>query len=184
MTEKNYKDEDTLKELYYGQKLSMQGVADKLGCTKSKVRYWLKKHGIKRRSQSQAMAVGTGAPSLETSHHGYEKFQHCYRQNHSVLLVHRLLAVAEYGFGSVCGAEIHHKNGIPWDNRSENIEPLSEQEHKRKHANKHPMTKKLFIMELAENEGMKRREIADVVNIPTSTVCSIAAGQDVGGANV
>jgi DNA-binding CsgD family transcriptional regulator len=51
----------------------------------------------------------------------------------SQVLHHRLLAVAEYGFEAVVDKQIHHKNGIPWDNRPENIEPLTQREHIGRH---------------------------------------------------
>jgi len=47
---------------------------------------------------------------------------------------HRLLAVAEYGLDEIAGKDIHHKNNIPWDNRPENIKPMSPSEHRSHHA--------------------------------------------------
>lgn len=43
--------------------------------------------------------------------------------------VHRLASVAWFGLEAVAGNDIHHKNGIPWDNREENVEPLDHAEH-------------------------------------------------------
>jgi len=48
--------------------------------------------------------------------------------------VHRLAAIAWYGFDAVDGNHVHHKNGVRWDNREENLEPLSMTEHRRHHA--------------------------------------------------
>jgi len=50
------------------------------------------------------------------------------------VLVHRLLAVAEYGYENVCDNVIHHKNGIRWDNRPDNIEVMTRSEHSKLHA--------------------------------------------------
>ncbi|RBI58323.1 hypothetical protein DMJ13_27385 [halophilic archaeon] len=47
--------------------------------------------------------------------------------------IHRLVAVAEYGFDAVSGKHIHHKTGIPWDNRPENLSPETQSEHMREH---------------------------------------------------
>jgi len=44
----------TLRKLYVERKLSMAQVADTLGCSNHKVEYWLKRHGIERRSRSDA----------------------------------------------------------------------------------------------------------------------------------
>jgi len=63
---------------------------------------------------------------------GYEAWSHVAGDKHSVF-VHRLLAVAEYGFDAVVGKEVHHKNSIRWDNRPGNIELLSKAEHTKRH---------------------------------------------------
>ncbi|NWM54968.1 hypothetical protein GY652_27320, partial [Escherichia coli] len=34
-----------------------------------------------------------------------------------------------HGYDAVAGKQVHHKNEIPWDNRPENLEPLSDEEH-------------------------------------------------------
>lgn len=64
--------------------------------------------------------------------HGYEEWRSGAIDR---VLVHRLLAVAEWGFDAVVGKHVHHKNHIRWDNRPENIEPLDPSEHIRKHRN-------------------------------------------------
>lgn len=43
-------DEDRLRELYWGQGLDMQGVADRLGCSRITVREWMDQFGIETRS--------------------------------------------------------------------------------------------------------------------------------------
>ncbi|MFC7323299.1 HNH endonuclease [Halorubrum rutilum] len=52
------------------------------------------------------------------------------------VLVHRLLAVAEFGFDSVqSDIDVHHKNGVRWDNRPENIGLMSHSKHASYHNN-------------------------------------------------
>jgi len=46
---------DLLVELYYEQGLSMAEIAEQLGCSVNKVVYWMNKHGIERRSLSEAI---------------------------------------------------------------------------------------------------------------------------------
>lgn len=50
-----------------------------------------------------------------------------------VVLVHRLLAVAEYGFDAVQNRVVHHSNGVKWDNRPENIEIKTMSDHQSDH---------------------------------------------------
>jgi hypothetical protein len=47
-------DRDKLRYLYYDKKLSMMDIAKQLRISHAKVYYWLKKHKIKRRSQSES----------------------------------------------------------------------------------------------------------------------------------
>jgi len=64
-------------------------------------------------------------------------------RNSDYVPIHRLVAVAEYGFDAVVDKEIHHKNGMPWDNRPENLEPLSKEEHRRKESRREPLHKRI-----------------------------------------
>jgi hypothetical protein len=43
------------------------------------------------------------------------------------------LAVAEYGYDAVCNKQVHHENGVPWDNRPENLELMRIDEHAKHH---------------------------------------------------
>lgn len=49
------------------------------------------------------------------------------------VMVHRLQAVAEWGFDRVADKVVHHKNGVPWDNRIENLQLMDRGEHSRLH---------------------------------------------------
>lgn len=50
--------------------------------------------------------------------------------------VHRLLAVAKYGFSDVADRVVHHKNTVPWDNRPDNIEVMTQSDHASQHNTK------------------------------------------------
>jgi len=52
------------------------------------------------------------------------------------VLVHRLLAVSEYGYEKVCNNVVHHKNEVKWDNRPDNIEVMSRTVHAKLHADR------------------------------------------------
>jgi hypothetical protein len=71
---------------------------------------------------------------LHQDEEGYEYFGSKWEGKNEELKLHRLLAVAEYGFDKVAGKVVHHKNGIPWDNRADNIEVLTRSEHGKIHS--------------------------------------------------
>ncbi len=65
---------------------------------------------------------------------GYECWRHMIDGKNHYVAVHRLAAVAEYGFDEVAGKDIHHRNAIKWDNRPQNLVPEDKVEHCRDHA--------------------------------------------------
>lgn len=64
---------------------------------------------------------------------GYEIWDCRTSEGMKGIFVHRLLAVSEYGIEAVKDNVVHHKNKIPWDNRPENIEVMSNEEHMSHH---------------------------------------------------
>lgn len=119
-----YKDADTLRELYVEKRLSQSEVADELNCSTATVCRWLEKSGIESRSFNDGRLI-----SLRTRRDGYEEFG----AGVGNVLHHRLLAVAEFGFDAVANKHVHHKSGIPWDNRPDNIELMTNSQHLKKH---------------------------------------------------
>lgn len=120
-------------ELYHIRGLSQRQVADELDVSRDTVRYWMKKHRINSRNKSEALRQwflhqpvpfrtnpeGHEVWHDQTGQHEWDKTAH--------VLHHRLLAVA---MGEdVVGKVVHHKNGIPWDNRPSNLEVMDAGEH-------------------------------------------------------
>jgi hypothetical protein len=68
-----------------------------------------------------------------TTEHGYRFWSHRHLGEKYHVPVHRLMAVAKWGFDVVKGNIVHHKNGVEWDNRPENLEVKSQSEHIREH---------------------------------------------------
>ena len=62
------------------------------------------------------------------------------------ILVHRLLAVAEYGFDAVAGNEVNHRNKRQFDNIPANLEPVSQLDHHALHANEVWGRRRFFIL--------------------------------------
>jgi hypothetical protein len=100
------------------------------------------------------------------------------------LLVHRLLAIAEFGFDEVSGSVVHHKSNIPWDNRPENIEVMSKSEHHSLHSKgrensqskltKHEVKE---IKRLLEGSDKTHKEIGDAYGVSDAAITLISQGK-------
>jgi len=117
-----WQDKETLRELHLEKQMPASEIADALGCTADTIRNWLDKYDVPRLSSF---------PTVSTDRRGYV----IARDGRGTQFnLHRLIAVAEHSFDEVAGNEIHHENGIPWDNRPENLTPMPSEEHARTHA--------------------------------------------------
>jgi hypothetical protein len=101
--------------------MSLEQIADEEGISTTGIRKWFYRRDLTYWAHTPA--------NFETIPRGYERWSHKYQGTSEYAYVHRLVAVAEYGVDAVESKHIHHKNGIPWDNRPENIEPVSPGEH-------------------------------------------------------
>jgi len=123
-----WQDEDLLRRLYVDEGRSTYDIADEFGCSYQTVNNWLEKYGIERRSSNAGKPV-----HFTQNEDGYEVWIHDMPDGRAYVYVHRLLAVAEYGFDAVGDRDVHHRNSHPWDNRPENIKLLSHADHTRHH---------------------------------------------------
>ncbi len=131
-----YKDPDVLEELYYGERLSTREIARRFGVSGNTIHYWMDKLGVDRRNRSESgkLVKYRRPASYSTDIRGYERWRTHYNgEKEPIVSVHRLLAVSEFGFEETCDMVVHHKNGIPWDNRPENIELMSNSKHSSMH---------------------------------------------------
>lgn len=145
-TDQPWRDAETLRRLYHGQGLTTREIANRLGCSNGTVSQWLDRHDIETREnwtagvEAAKRANRVERVKLRTLDSGYEYWaSHEWRpgddsRTSEIVYVHRLLAVAEYGFDAVADQDVHHENGIPWDNRSENITLLDKGEHGKLHS--------------------------------------------------
>ncbi|ADD05235.1 uncharacterized protein Nmag_1659 [Natrialba magadii ATCC 43099] len=131
------RDESWLREQYIEYNQSAEFLAERLDCAAPTVRTWLDKHGIERRSRTEAVKLSAlhEPARYDVDTEGYARWRVFRDGQRQRVAVHRLLAVSEYGYEEVGQKVVHHKNGIPWDNRPANIEVLTAEEHGRIHAN-------------------------------------------------
>jgi len=120
-----YRSKQTLRILYHGEQLTSYEVANRLGCSQATVLRWMDRHDIETR---QAATV-KGKTSICVDEQGYERVW----SSEEYVRLHRLLAVAEWGFEAVRDMNVHHKNEIKWDNRPENLEIMTHGEHTSHH---------------------------------------------------
>ena len=125
----------TLARLHIGEGLSIPQMAKRLGCSPRTIRTKLKEHNIPAHKGRPASERTKDPPNhILEDDEGYEIVEAFVpvldedgtitdRRRKSVR-VHRLIAVAYWGFDAVCDSEIHHANGCKIDNRPGNLTPL------------------------------------------------------------
>jgi len=123
-----WKDKDTLREMYVGEKMSTYEIANYFGVSDGTIGMWLDRHGISRRYNS---------PHFKTREDGYEVVRHQVEGDTHIIRVHRLLAYAE---GLITAEElfdkdihVHHQTNIPWDNRPNKLKGMTNSEHIKMH---------------------------------------------------
>ena len=130
-TDAPWRDKETLRRLHWDEGLNQEEIASELGCTRRTITKWFGRLGLEARQ---------GRPRkpwvyFETDQSGYERWQdHCRASRSKLVRVHRLAAVAWFGWDAIQDKHVHHKNRVPWDNREENLELLTSSEHSRYHA--------------------------------------------------
>lgn len=158
--ERPWTDEDTLRRLYVEEGLSQQEVGDRLGCSASTIGNWMDKFGIKN-------THFVNRAKFRTQQNGYEQWCSTYGWEKDRLYVHQLLAVAMGTdphdlFGG--DYQIHHKNGIHWDNRPGNIETIHIVDHASEHMNKKWGDKPWRNEEMLE-KGLKKYTVSKLADL-------------------
>jgi len=138
---------DNLRRRY--RTTSKKQLADELGVSRMVVRRALRDINVEERGNSEAAKLvweqadketkeqmlepahraSVKQPRFYTSPRGYEELIHL----RNTVRVHRLAAVAWYGFDAVADKVVHHENNIPWDNREDNLRAVTAEEHARIH---------------------------------------------------
>lgn len=125
-------DSERLREMYHEHGMTIAEIAAEMGCSETAVRAAMDRHKIERRLPWEHLEKDRAARfknnrSREQVGFTVDGQTHYYS-------VHRMLAIAIWGLDEVAGKVVHHKNGIGWDNRPDNLELIDSQaEHARLH---------------------------------------------------
>jgi len=137
MSEK-YKDEGWLREQYQDKHRSAPEIAEECGVHSGTIYDWMDRFNIERDATKWGDKTRVPRATYYIDSQGYPRWQSKRRKKNGErgtenLHVHRLLAVAEYGVDAVAGMDVHHINGVRWDNRPSNIEVIGHAEHRAQH---------------------------------------------------
>lgn len=128
-----HSDPDWLSEKYHGEELTLKEMAAEAGVgSEVTILRQMEKHGLERRTAGDYLRKEN---NLRTAKHDdHEQIRFTVGETSYYYDVHRMLAIAHWGLDEVAGKIVHHKNGIPWDNRPDNLELIeSQSEHAKMH---------------------------------------------------
>lgn len=158
-----WRDEEFLRELYVKEQYSQNQIRKALDCSGATISDWLDRHGIEKRTKSEAAQNMHGAyrkANYNTSTRGYEYWS----PGNTMVYVHRLMAVALEGLDALEGdIQVHHKNGIEWDNRPENLELMTNADHQVEHHTKVSGVDRIRVAELYEHGDISYRKLHEVL---------------------
>jgi hypothetical protein len=124
-------DTDRIARLYYSDGLSAYEIADQFGCSPSTIYEAMDDAGLERRGEGehQRQRDRDSAVQFRTDNKGYERWETEAFGEYAFVPVHRLAAVAWFGFDAVRDTHVHHKIPIRWLNTEWNLEPIDPGEH-------------------------------------------------------
>jgi len=178
-TKKRYKDPQVLRALYWEEDLTLQEIAERYNVHEKTIWEWFERYDIDRHGSTGGDNTG---PRVNKVAYGDDASGYCVwsgttdMDGFSTTFVHQLLAVADgadphkvYSSGEY---HVHHKNGVKWDNRPENLEVLTAEEHAKKHPDK---------LEKIQQKEYTDEEMLEWINAFVSEFGYVPTGGDIDG---
>lgn len=82
-----------------------------------------------RECKASSERVERADVSYRMNENGYMVIQ----SGNTYVRLHRLVAVADYGFNFVAERDVHHRIDVPWLNFGDNLVPVTSEQHRREH---------------------------------------------------
>ena len=121
-------DADVIEEMYHEKRMPISDIADEFDVSYTAIYNFMDRNDIET-NRTMYRGGRNNYASYFQDNNGYMRWSTSYNGERAHCLVHRLLAVAEYGFDEVADKVVHHENGVKWDNRPENIKPMTKKAH-------------------------------------------------------
>lgn len=133
--EKPWRNPKILHHLYWEEKKSTTEVGEILGCHQTTVSKWLDRTEVGARDRVEA--TRKTQPLYTTDNDGYERVVARCGDQTRVVRVHQLVTIVHGEDPHIVfdnDTVVHHRNGVPWDNRPANLQVMTIEDHVSHHA--------------------------------------------------